>query len=81
MARVDDALDTWTIPNLRDAIVKVLRPGDVLVGHSGGGFDATVAAEAATGLISHVVYLAAALPREGRAGWPTPSPSGSAWSS
>ena len=63
-ARVDDALDTWTIPNRRDAIVKVLRPGDVLVGHSGGGFDAKVAADAATGLISHVVYLAAALPRD-----------------
>ena len=40
--------------------------GDVLVGHSGGGFDATVAADAATDLVSHIVYLAAALPREGR---------------
>ncbi|MFC5752241.1 alpha/beta fold hydrolase [Actinomadura rugatobispora] len=50
----------------RDAIVSVLRPGDVLVGHSGGGYDATVAADAATGLVRHVVYLAAGLPREGR---------------
>ena len=64
--RVDDALAAWTIPNRRDAIVEALRPGDVLVGHSGGGFDATVAADAATEKISHIVYLAAALPREGR---------------
>jgi len=47
--RVDDALDAWTIPNRRDAIVEALRPGD-----------------AAADLVSHIVYLAAALPREGR---------------
>jgi len=50
----------------RDAIVSLLQPGDVLVGHSGGGYDVTIAADAATGLVSHVVYLAAGLPREGR---------------
>jgi pimeloyl-ACP methyl ester carboxylesterase len=55
-----------TIANRRDAIYASLREGDVLVGHSGGGFDATVAADAATDLVSHVIYLAAALPREGR---------------
>jgi len=49
-----------------DAIVSVLQPGDVLVGHSGGGFDVTLAADAAPDLIRHVVYLAAGLPREGR---------------
>ena len=43
-----------------------MQPGDVLVGHSGGGFDATLAADAAPDLVSHIVYLAAALPREGR---------------
>ena len=62
-ARLDEES---TIANRRDAIVSVLRAGDVLVGHSGGGFDATVAADAATDLVSHIVYLAAALPREGR---------------
>ena len=36
-----------TLDNRRDAIVSALRPGDVLVGHSGGGFDATLAADAA----------------------------------
>jgi pimeloyl-ACP methyl ester carboxylesterase len=51
------------------AIVGVVRPGDVLVGHSGGGFDITHAADAVPDLISHVCYLAAGLPREGRT-WP-----------
>jgi pimeloyl-ACP methyl ester carboxylesterase len=51
------------------AIVEVVQPGDVLVGHSGGGFDITHAADAVPELISHVCYLAAGLPREGRT-WP-----------
>ncbi|HYY00474.1 MAG TPA: alpha/beta fold hydrolase, partial [Mycobacterium sp.] len=55
-----------TLANRSAAIVSVLQHGDVLVGHSGGGFDATLAADAATDLVGHVVYLAAALPREGR---------------
>ncbi|EHB47052.1 esterase EstC, putative [Mycolicibacterium rhodesiae JS60] len=64
--RVDDPLEEWTIPRRRDAILEFVQPGDVLVGHSGGGFDATVAADAAVDDVSHIVYLAAALPREGR---------------
>jgi pimeloyl-ACP methyl ester carboxylesterase len=55
-----------TLAARREAIVSVLQPGDVLVGHSGGGFDATLAADAAPDLVRHIVYLAAALPREGR---------------
>lgn len=55
-----------TIPGRCDAIVSLLQPGDVLVGHSGGGLDVTVAADAATDRVSHVIYLAAGLPREGR---------------
>ncbi|HEY8527594.1 MAG TPA: alpha/beta fold hydrolase [Acidimicrobiales bacterium] len=55
-----------TIASRRDTIVAALRPGDVVVGHSGGGYDATIAVDAATDLVSHVVYLAAGLPREGR---------------
>src|SRR5918996_5609552 len=61
-ARVDEES---TLANRRDAIVSVLKPGDVLVGHSGGGFDATLAADAAPELVSHIAYVAAALPREG----------------
>jgi pimeloyl-ACP methyl ester carboxylesterase len=55
-----------TIADRRGAIVDVLQQGDVLVGHSGGGFDITYAADAAPGLLSHMVYLAAGLPLEGR---------------
>ncbi len=55
-----------TLGNRRQAILDVLQPGDVLVGHSGGGFDATLAADAAPDKVGHIVYLAAALPREGR---------------
>lgn len=55
-----------TLANRRDTIVAALRPGDVLVGHSGGGFDITLAADAAPELVGHLIYLAAALPREGR---------------
>jgi pimeloyl-ACP methyl ester carboxylesterase len=62
-ARVDEES---TLANRRQAVVDVLQAGDVLVGHSGGGFDATLAADAAPELVDHIVYLAAALPREGR---------------
>ena len=52
--------------NRLDAVLDVVQPGDVLVGHSGGGMEVTRAADAAPELISHVIYLAAALPLEGR---------------
>ncbi len=55
-----------TMTNRLDAVLDVLQPGDVLVGHSGGGLEITRAADAAPELVSHVVYLAAALPLEGR---------------
>jgi pimeloyl-ACP methyl ester carboxylesterase len=55
-----------TLANRREAVTEVLQPGDVLVGHSGGGFDATLGADSAPDLVRHIVYLAAALPREGR---------------
>jgi pimeloyl-ACP methyl ester carboxylesterase len=55
-----------TMTSRVDAVLSVLQPGDVLVGHSGGGFEITRAADAASDLVRHVVYLAAALPLEGR---------------
>lgn len=58
--------ETATMEGRLDAVVSVLEPGDVLVGHSGGGFEITRAADAAPELVSHLVYLAAALPLEGR---------------
>lgn len=58
--------DESTSASRTEAIVSALRPGDVLVGHSGGGFDITCAYDAAPGLVAHLVYLAAGLPLEGR---------------
>lgn len=58
-----------TFAGRTEAIVSVVQPGDVLVGHSGGGYDITHAADAALDQISHVCYLAAGLPLEGRT-WP-----------
>jgi pimeloyl-ACP methyl ester carboxylesterase len=55
-----------TLVDRRDAILEVLEPGDVLVGHSGGGYDISLAAGAAPELIGHMIYLAAGLPLEGR---------------
>jgi pimeloyl-ACP methyl ester carboxylesterase len=61
--RVDEEA---TMDGRLDAVLDVLRPGDVLVGHSGGGLEITRAADAAPDLVAHVIYLAAALPLEGR---------------
>jgi pimeloyl-ACP methyl ester carboxylesterase len=55
-----------TLAGRLDAVVSVLQPGDVLVGHSGGGLEITRAADAAPELVCHLIYLAAALPLEGR---------------
>jgi pimeloyl-ACP methyl ester carboxylesterase len=55
-----------TLADRTAAIVEVLAPGDVLVGHSGGGYDISLAAGAVPERIGHLVYLAAGLPIEGR---------------
>ena len=49
-----------------DAVLAVLEPGDVLVGHSGGGLEITRAADAAPGLVSHLISSRPRLPLEGR---------------
>jgi pimeloyl-ACP methyl ester carboxylesterase len=59
-SRVDEES---TLANRREAVTSVLQAGSekqVLVGHSGGGFDATLGADAAPHLVSHIIYLAAA---------------------
>lgn len=58
-----------TFADRAEAVLSAVEPGDVLVGHSGGGFDITMAADAAPERVGHLVYLAAGLPREGRT-WP-----------
>jgi pimeloyl-ACP methyl ester carboxylesterase len=55
-----------TLANRRQAVLDVLQPGDVLVGHSGGGYEITLAADAAPEKVGHLIYLAAGLPIEGR---------------
>ena len=55
-----------TLADRRDAILAVMRAGDVLVGHSGGGYDISLAADRAPERVGHLVYLAAGLPKEGR---------------
>ncbi|GAA1872077.1 hypothetical protein GCM10009836_61230 [Pseudonocardia ailaonensis] len=55
-----------TLGGYRDAVAEVIRPGDVLVGHSMGCVVATMAADVRTD-VGHVVYLAGPLPVEG---WP-----------
>jgi len=47
-------------------ILDVLQEGDVLVGHSGGGYDICVAASEAPDKVRHMIFLAAGLPIEGR---------------
>jgi len=61
--RVDEEA---TMAGRLDAVVAALQPGDVLVGHSGGGAEITRAAGAAPDLVDHLIYLAAMLPLEGR---------------
>ena len=58
--------EATTMANRLDAVLAVLQAGDVLVGHSGGGLGITRGADAAPELVSHLIYLAAALPLEGR---------------
>jgi pimeloyl-ACP methyl ester carboxylesterase len=53
-----------TLAGYRDAIVDVLVPGDVLVGHSMGCCPATIAADAFPD-IRHVAYIAGPIPVEG----------------
>lgn len=62
-SRVDEES---TLANRREAVATVIESGDVVVGHSGGGFDATLGVDSVPDMVSHVIYLAAALPREGR---------------
>jgi len=64
-----DEAEPTTFAGRTEAILAAVEPGDVLVGHSGGGFDVTLAADTAPESVGHVVYLAAGLPREGRT-WP-----------
>lgn len=62
--RVDELAPSFAARSL--AINAVLQPGDVLVGHSAGGYDITIAADRDPQRVGHLIYLAAGLPVEGR---------------
>jgi len=49
-----------------ECVTDVLRAGDVLVGHSAGGYDITIAADRAPEKVGHLIYVAAGVPLEGR---------------
>jgi pimeloyl-ACP methyl ester carboxylesterase len=56
-----------TIGAYRDAIVELLEPGDVLVGHSMAGTVISCVADVAPdNIIRHLIYLAAQCPIEGK---------------
>ncbi len=55
-----------TIADRAGAIVEVVQKGDVLVGHSGGGFDISYAVDRIPDRPSFMIYLAAGLPIEGK---------------
>jgi pimeloyl-ACP methyl ester carboxylesterase len=56
-----------TLATYRGAVVEVLEEGDVLVGHSMGGYVISMAANDAADKIGRLVYLAAGVPVEGEA--------------
>jgi pimeloyl-ACP methyl ester carboxylesterase len=57
--------ETATLQGYADAVIDQLQPGDVLVGYSMGGWVTPLAVDRKPGHVSHIVYLAAAVHREG----------------
>jgi pimeloyl-ACP methyl ester carboxylesterase len=55
-----------TLDGYRDALLDVLKPDDVLVGHSLGGSFICLAADAAPEKVRRLIYIAALLPEEDR---------------
>ena len=55
-----------TLDGYRNALLDVLEPDDVLVGHSLGGSFICLAADAAPDKVRRLIYIAALLPEEGR---------------
>jgi pimeloyl-ACP methyl ester carboxylesterase len=56
-----------TLATYRGAVVEVIEDGDVVVGHSMGGLVVSMAADEVPDRIGRLVYLAAAIPIEGKA--------------
>jgi pimeloyl-ACP methyl ester carboxylesterase len=54
-----------TLASWRAALAEVIEPGDVLVGHSLGGFAISMAADEVPEKVSRLIYLCASVPVEG----------------
>ncbi|MEU0473271.1 alpha/beta fold hydrolase [Streptomyces olivaceus] len=57
--------ETATLDGYREAVVELMEPGDVLVGHSSGCVVAILAANERPDLVSHLCLVAGILPVEG----------------
>ncbi|MEU0133181.1 alpha/beta hydrolase [Streptomyces sp. NPDC006296] len=57
--------ETATLESYREAVVELMEPGDVLVGHSSGCVIAALAANERPDLVSHLCLVAGILPVEG----------------
>ena len=62
----DRADESATLDGYRDALLDVLEPNDVLVGHSLGGSFMSLAADAAPEKVCQLIYVASILPEQGR---------------
>lgn len=60
------AKEPATLDGYRKALLDILEPDDVLVGHSLGGSFICLAADAAPDKVRRLIYIAALLPEEGR---------------
>jgi pimeloyl-ACP methyl ester carboxylesterase len=54
-----------TLDTYRDAVLKIMKPGDVLVGHSQAGTVISAVVDVAPTNFRHLIYLAAPVPAEG----------------
>lgn len=55
-----------SLSDYRDAVLEILEPDDILVGHSMGGLIITLVADAAPEKIKHLIYISTILPFEGK---------------
>ncbi len=59
------AAEVSTLDGYRETVAQLMEPGDVLVGHSMGGFVTTLAADRAPEKVRHLIYIAAGIHQEG----------------
>jgi pimeloyl-ACP methyl ester carboxylesterase len=72
-------LETSNLASWRGALREVIEEGDVLVGHSMGGFAISLAADEVPDKVARLIYLSAAVPIEGETMHAAVSDTGGAW--